>query len=165
MAQLSEAYREFLRKPFVASVATVSAEGEPQLSVVWIDVDGDDILFNTAEGRAKARNLHRNPAVAVLVVDPEDSYSVLSVRGRITEMAHEGADEHVDALAKKYTGADTFAGHSPAQQRVKVRIQVERVISEPEPADGAGGDGAGSGAAGSDPAGSDAAGASGASEA
>lgn len=137
MAELSEESLQFLRKSYVAHVATVSSAGEPQLSMVWVDVASDDILFNTAEGRAKARNLHRNPAVAVSVVDPSDSHNVLSVRGTVTEMTHDGADEHIDALAKEYLGTDSFPARNPADQRVKVRIRPDRILSEPaaDPAD------------------------------
>jgi PPOX class probable F420-dependent enzyme len=135
MAQLSKSSKEFLQKPYLAHIATVSATGRPQLSVVWVDVDGDDVVFNTAEGRAKSRNLHENPAVAVSVLDPADHYNLLLVQGTVVEMAHEGADEHIDFLAKKYLGADSYPFRDPAQQRVKVRIRVDKVLSEPRAED------------------------------
>jgi PPOX class probable F420-dependent enzyme len=130
--QLSPASKAFLRKPYVAEVATVGAmTGHPQLSVVWIDVDGNDILFNTNDGRHKAKNLQDSPSVAVVVVDPADSYNMLSVRGTVTEITTEGADEHIDFLTRKYTGADKFPGHEPGRKRVKVRIRPDRILAEP----------------------------------
>lgn len=132
MAQLSEASKRFLDRPYLAHIATVSESGKPQLTPVWVDRDGDDILFNTAEGRAKTENLRRNPAVAVSVLDPADHYNVLLVNGTVVEMAHEGADDHIEFLAHKYTGAG-FAGRTPDQQRVKIRIRVDKILSEPSP--------------------------------
>lgn len=135
MAKLSEASRKFLQKPYLAHIATVSTSGRPQLSVVWVDVDGDDILFNTAEGRAKPRNLHANPAVAVSVLDPQDHYNLLLVQGTVVEMTHEGADDHIDFLAKKYLGAESYPFRDPAQQRVIVRIRADKVLAEPRAGD------------------------------
>jgi PPOX class probable F420-dependent enzyme len=134
MAQLSEASKHFLERPYLAHIATVTPSGKPQLTPVWVDVDGDDILFNTAEGRAKAKDLHTNPAVAVSVLDPADHYNVLLVTGTVVEMAHDGADEHIEYLAHKYTGAP-FAGRVSGQQRVKVRIRVDKILSEPRGGD------------------------------
>jgi PPOX class probable F420-dependent enzyme len=131
MAQLSAASKDFLAKPYLAHIATVSSSGRPQLSVVWVDSDGDDIVFNTAEGRAKARNLHDNPSVAVSVLDPNDNYNLLLVQGTVVAMEHEGADEHIDFLAKKYLGAESYPFRNPAEQRVKVRIRPDKVLSEP----------------------------------
>jgi PPOX class probable F420-dependent enzyme len=102
------------------------------LSPVWIDVDGGDVLFNTAEGRAKTRHLRSNPNVAVSVVDPHDPYRVIALRGRATEITHEGADEHVDSLAKKYLGVDEFQGRTEGQQRVKIRIRPEWIAMQPD---------------------------------
>jgi PPOX class probable F420-dependent enzyme len=135
MAQLSEASRRFLERPYLAHVATVTPSGRPQLSPVWVDVDGDDILFNTAEGRAKTKDLRSNPTVALSVLDPADHYNVLLVTGTVVEMSPDGADEHIEQLAQKYTGAP-FAGRVPGQQRVKVRIRVDKVLSEPRAEDG-----------------------------
>jgi PPOX class probable F420-dependent enzyme len=131
-AQLSEESKAFLRKPYVAEIATIGATtGHPQLSVVWIDVDGNDILFNTNDERHKAKNLLQSPAVAVVVVDPADSHNMLSVRGTVTEITTEGADEHIDFLTHKYTGSDKFPGHEPGRKRVKVRIRPDRILAEP----------------------------------
>jgi PPOX class probable F420-dependent enzyme len=102
-------------------------DGSPQVSVVWVDLDGDAILVNSAEGRAKTRNARRDPRVALSIYDREDPYSELVLRGRVVELTHEGAKEHIDALAKKYLGKDVYPWHQPDQQRVILRIQVDAV--------------------------------------
>ena len=129
---LTEGAKQLLREPVLAHIATIDAEGRPNISPVWVDVDGDDVLFNTAEGRVKARNLHSNPNVAVSVVDPHDPHRVVALRGAVTEMTHEGADEHIDFLAKKYLGVEEFEDRTEGQQRVKIRIRPERIAMQPE---------------------------------
>jgi PPOX class probable F420-dependent enzyme len=108
-------------EPHLGFVATVMADGTPQITPVWVDRDGHDLRFNTARGRVKANNLERDPHVAVLVIDEADPYRWVSIRGT-AELLDEGADEHIDALATKYTGADSFKGRIPGQQRVIVKI-------------------------------------------
>jgi PPOX class probable F420-dependent enzyme len=129
---LTEGAKGLLREPVLAHIATIDAKGRPNLSPVWVDVEGDDVVFNTAEGRVKTKNLRANPNVAVSVVDPHDPYRVLALRGRVTEMAHDGADEHIDFLAKKYLGVDEFQGRVEGQQRVKIRIHPEWIAMQPE---------------------------------
>jgi PPOX class probable F420-dependent enzyme len=119
--------RALLQAPNFASLATTMTDGSPQASVVWIDVNGDDILVNTAEGRTKTENMRRDPRVAVCLFDRNDPYRQLMVRGHATTFTHDGADAHIDFLAKKYTGADVYAGHRPDQQRVIVRVAVDGV--------------------------------------
>jgi PPOX class probable F420-dependent enzyme len=119
--------RRLLQEPNFASLATAMADGSPQVSVVWIDLDGDDLLVNTAEGRTKTRNMRRDPRVAICLIHRREPYRQLMLRGRVTGFTHEGADAHIDFLAKKYTGADVYEGHRPDQQRVIVRIAVDAV--------------------------------------
>jgi len=114
----------------IATVATVDAEGRPQLTPVWIDRDGDDLVFNTAKGRAKQANLDRDPHVAVAIVDPDDAYNVLVVRGTV-ERSEEGADAHIDALAHKYLGVDSYPMRQPGEVRVKYRVRTDRVVMQP----------------------------------
>jgi PPOX class probable F420-dependent enzyme len=125
---LNDADRALLQAPNFASLATTMADGGPQASVVWIDVDGDDVLVNTAERRTKTENIRRDPRVAICLFDRNDPYRQLMLRGHVTGFTHEGADAHIDALAKKYTGADVYAGHRADQQRVIVRIAVDGVV-------------------------------------
>jgi PPOX class probable F420-dependent enzyme len=124
---LNDHDRAMLEAPNFASLATTMPDGAPQASVVWIDIDGDTILVNTAEGRTKTENMRRDPRVAICLFAQSDPYRQLMVRGHVTGFVHEGADAHIDALAKKYTGADVYAGHRPDQQRVIVRIEADGV--------------------------------------
>jgi PPOX class probable F420-dependent enzyme len=82
---LSPKARELIARPVLASLTTLNANGSPQVTPIWVDLDGDDLLFNTAEGRVKARNLHRDPRVAVSVIDPEDPYNVVALRGSVAD--------------------------------------------------------------------------------
>lgn len=119
--KLSPQELELLSEPQIATVATVMADGSPQLTPVWIDTDGEAVLFNTAKGRVKHRNLLRNPKVAVTVVDKNDFYRLVSVRGT-AEIVEQGADDHIDKLAKKYLGADSYPWRKEGEQRVIVRV-------------------------------------------
>lgn len=130
-AKLGEAAKALLREPVLAHVATLGPSGEPRVTPVWVDLDGDDVLINTAEGRVKAVDLHRNPAVALSVVDPSNAYRVVALRGHAVEMTHEGADEHIDFLAKKYLGVDSYPNRTAAEQRVKVRIRPAHISMQP----------------------------------
>jgi PPOX class probable F420-dependent enzyme len=124
---LNDADRAMLEARNFAHLATVMADGSPQVSVVWVDLDGDTILINSAEGRTKTRNVRRDPRVALSVYDQQNPYSELMVRGRVVELTHDGAKEHIDSLAKKYLGKDIYPWHQPDQQRVILRIEIESV--------------------------------------
>ena len=106
----------------MATIATVMPDGSPQATVVWIDTDGENVLFNTAEGRVKTNNLRRDPRVAVSVVNADNPYEQVTIRGRVTDMMHEGADDHINALAKKYLGLDEYPHRQPDERRVIVKI-------------------------------------------
>lgn len=94
-------------------------DGQPQATVVWATYDGEYIMFNTARGRQKERNLRERPQATVLVVDPENPYRYLEVRGR-AEITEEGAMEHIDVLAQQYAGVDSYYGNiAPAEDREK----------------------------------------------
>ncbi len=118
---LSDDEIKLLNERQLAQVATVMPDGSPQLTAVWVDTDGDAVIFNTAKGRVKHRNILRDPRIAVLVADKDDFYRTFSARGR-AELVEEGADEHIDALARKYLGADTYPFRSPDEERVIVRL-------------------------------------------
>lgn len=113
-------------KKAFAYVATVMADGTPQVTPVWVEYDGKHVIFNTAKGRVKERNLRRNPQVALSVADPANPYRYIQVRGR-AELTEEGADASIDRLAKKYLGADTYPYRQPGEQRIIVRITPESV--------------------------------------
>jgi PPOX class probable F420-dependent enzyme len=124
MSALTDEQARLLQEPNFATVATVNPDGSPQLSIVWIDWDGRHVLFNTAVGRVKPRNLERDPRVSVLVSDREDGYHWVAVRG-MAELTTEGADEHIDKLARKYTGQGWQA--KPGEQRLLCSFRPEHV--------------------------------------
>jgi PPOX class probable F420-dependent enzyme len=124
VADLTDEQARLLLEPNFATVGTVNPDGSPQLSIVWIDWDGEQVLFNTAAGRAKPRNLERDPRVSVLVSDRADGYRWVGVRGA-AKLTTDGADEHIDKLARKYTGKGWQP--KPDEQRLLVRVRPERV--------------------------------------
>ena len=127
MAELSDEARDFLEGKVFAHVATLMPDGSPQVSPVWIDHDETHVIFNTAEGRYKTENLEKDGRVALSMVDPENAYRHMLVRGSVAELTHDGADEHIDAMAKKYLGQDTYPFRQPGEVRVKVLIQPESI--------------------------------------
>ncbi|HSE84557.1 MAG TPA: PPOX class F420-dependent oxidoreductase [Thermodesulfobacteriota bacterium] len=110
-----------------ATVATLMPDGSPHASTVWIDTDGRHVVFNTSEGRIKTENLRREPRVAIAVTNSENPYQQLTVRGRVVEMTHEGADAHIDMLAKKYLGQDKYPFRGPGERRVIVKVAPDHV--------------------------------------
>jgi PPOX class probable F420-dependent enzyme len=128
MATLSEKAREFLQQPFVGEVTTLRRDGSPHTTVVWVDVDTNEVIFNTAVGRAKERHLRKDPRASLIVVDPQDPYKWVSVSGK-AELTTEGADAEIDKLAKKYLGKDEYPWRSPDEQRINVHIRPQRVDS------------------------------------
>lgn len=129
---LSPGAIKLLEEPQIAQLATVMADGAPQVTPVWIDVepDGGHLLINTAEGRLKSRNTEREPQVAVSVVDAKNPYRYAIVRGTIAERRHEGADAHIDKLAKKYLGVDSYPMRNAAEQRVILVIKPHHVLEQ-----------------------------------
>lgn len=106
-----------------AFMATVMADGTPQVTPVWFDTDGEDILINSAKGRTKDRNVAERPNVALAIMDPADPYRYIQVRGEVVEITTEGAEEHIRRLSRKYRGRDYVI---PAgEQRVTYRIRPE----------------------------------------
>jgi PPOX class probable F420-dependent enzyme len=126
MASLDEKARTFLEQPFVGEVTTLRADGSPHSTVVWVDVDSDVVMFNTAVGRAKEKHLRKDPRLALIVVDPENAYRWVALSGT-AELTTEGADDQIDKLAKKYLGQDEYPWRNPEEQRITVRIRPERV--------------------------------------
>jgi PPOX class probable F420-dependent enzyme len=125
MAKLTDKQAKLFLDKNLGVVATIRKDGTPQLTPTWIDYDGESILFNTAEGRAKPRNIRRDPRVTIFVQNPENPWQWISVTGP-AETTTEGAVEHIDKLAKKYVGRDTY-GVKPGEQRLIVRVRPERV--------------------------------------
>ncbi|MBB2914461.1 PPOX class probable F420-dependent enzyme [Streptosporangium becharense] len=130
MGKLSEEAKELLRQPIHAWVTTVRPNGSLHSTVVWVDVDGDDVVFNTAVGRAKERHLREDPRVSVSVLDPKDAFHLVSVSGK-ARLELDGADEVIDRLAGKYLGVETYPYRQPGEQRITVRVTPDEVIFSP----------------------------------
>jgi PPOX class probable F420-dependent enzyme len=127
MAKLPASHSDILHKTAFAHFATLMPDGTPQVSPVWVDEKDGIILINSAEGRTKDKNVHKNPAVAISACDPDNPYRMIAIRGRVVEITREGADEHIDAMAKKYMGKDKYPFRSPDEVRVIYKIQPEKV--------------------------------------
>ena len=124
---LPELAKQLAEAKNFATVATLMADGSPQASVVWLDTDGELLIFNTAEGRIKSRNMRRDPRVAIAVHNAEQPYQQAMIRGRVVEITADGADDHIDKLAKKYLGLDKYPYRQPGEQRLIVKIAAEKV--------------------------------------
>jgi PPOX class probable F420-dependent enzyme len=125
--QIPESHVELFKKPVVANLATLMPDGQPQVNPVWCDYDGTYIRVNSAKGRMKDKNMRARPQVTVLLVDPESVWHWVEVRGTVEEIAEEGADDHIDSLAKKYLGADSYPFRSDKEVRVMYKIKPTRV--------------------------------------
>ena len=125
---LSEKSRALIARPVLASLATLNPDGSPQITPLWVDLDGDDVVFNTAQGRKKARNLERDARVAVTVIDPDDQYNVVAFQGTVTDVTTDGADAHIDALAKKYLGVDSYPMRSDDEVRIRVTVRTDHIV-------------------------------------
>jgi PPOX class probable F420-dependent enzyme len=125
---LSEKARALIARPVLASLATLNPDGSPQITPLWVDLDGDDVVFNTAQGRKKARNLERDARVAVTVIDPDDQYNVVAFQGTVTDVTTDGADAHIDALAKKYLGVDSYPMRTDDEVRIRVTVRTDHIV-------------------------------------
>ncbi|XTZ17002.1 PPOX class F420-dependent oxidoreductase [Micromonospora echinospora] len=118
-----------LNEPQLAHVATIEADGTPHVTPVWVDTDGEHVIFNTAKGRVKHRNMERNPVVAISVSDRANDYRTLWIKGTV-EMTTEGADAHIDRMAKKYLDKDTYPFRKPGEERVIVKVTPTQRLSQ-----------------------------------
>ena len=122
MAAIPDKYLDLLQqKKAFANLATLMPDGSPQVTPVWFDYTGGVIRVNTAKGRVKARNLKVGSPVALSIMDPDEPYRYLQIRGRVRRAVEEGADAHIDSLAKKYLGKDKY----PFRQSGEVRVSYE----------------------------------------
>ena len=125
MPQLTDKQRQFIAEnPYVGTVTTLRPDGSPHSTIVWVDADDGVVTFNTAVGRAKERYLRQDSRAAITVIDPDNAYQWVSVSGP-AELTTEGAEEHIDKLARKYTGEGWRP--KPDERRLLVRVRPERV--------------------------------------
>lgn len=120
-------YRDIFDKKTFCYVATVGTNGMPQVTPVWCEFDGTHVVFNTARGRVKDKRLSKNPKVTLAASDPDNPYRYVQVQGRVAEITEQGADAHIDKMAKKYMGKDTYPGRKAGEVRMIVKVLPERV--------------------------------------
>ena len=113
-----------------AFLATIMPDGAPHVAPVWIDREGDTILVNTAMGRVKQRNVTREPRVALSIADQNNMYDKIVIHGRVVSQTLEGADAHIDKLAKKYIGKDKYPWRAPGERRVIIKIEPTQVLDQ-----------------------------------
>ena len=110
-----------------AHLGTVMKNGTPQVTPIWFSFDGENILLNSAKGRIKDRNMRARPHVALSILDPENPYRYLQIIGTITDVTEQGGDAHIDALAKKYLGKDSYPWKQPNEVRVNYNVRPDKV--------------------------------------
>jgi len=126
-ASIDARSRELLEAENFAHVATITRDGTPHVAVAWIDVDGDVVQVNSAEGRDWPANLRRDPRVTVVVANHENPYEYVTIKGEAVEITPEGADDHIDSLAKKYLDKDSYPFRVEDEVRLKIRIRPDQV--------------------------------------
>ena len=125
--KIPEPFKDLFAKVAYANLATVMPNGSPQVTPVWFDYDGDCLRINSAKGRVKDKNMRRDKRVALSIQDPDNAYRYLAVLGNVEEITEEGADAHIDSLAKKYLGKDKYPFRGPGEVRVIYKIRPEKV--------------------------------------
>lgn len=128
-AVIPDTFLDLFAKKAFAHLATLMPGGEPQVTPVWIDYDGERVVFNTAAGRQKDKNLQRDGRVSLSIADPDNPYRYLEVRGRVSERTMSGADSHIDKMAKKYLDKDKYPFRQPGEVRVIFKVTPERITS------------------------------------
>ncbi|GIU71484.1 MAG: PPOX class F420-dependent enzyme [Candidatus Nitrosocaldaceae archaeon] len=130
---LSEDIIKLLTDKNFAHLATLMKDGSPQVTATWIDYADGYVLINTVEGRVKHRNVSRDPRVALSIADSNNPYHMVAMRGRVIEQVYEGADEHIDKLAKRYLGLDKYPLRVTNEKRVILKIKPEQIYHQKPP--------------------------------
>jgi PPOX class probable F420-dependent enzyme len=126
---IPSSHLELFKKKAFANLATLMPDGDPQVTPVWVDYDGRYVVINTAENRQKDKNLSRDGRVSLSIMDPDNPYRYLEIRGKVVERTRDGADQHIDAMAKKYIDKDKYPFRQPGEVRVLYKIQPEHTTS------------------------------------
>jgi PPOX class probable F420-dependent enzyme len=128
MAAIPNEYLDLLeQKKAFAGLATVMPDGSPQVTPVWFDYKGGVIRVNSAKGRTKTRNMTEGALVALSIMDPDNPYRYMQIRGKVTRVTEEGASAHIDSLAKKYIDKDKYPWSRPGEVRVTFEITPQSV--------------------------------------
>ncbi len=128
--KIPASYRDLFKKRSFAHLATLMADGSPQVTPVWVDYDGEYVIVNTSRGRQKAINMERNGRVAIDIVDPDNPYRYVTIRGRVAEATEKGADQSIDQLSARYTGNPKYQNRTPGEVRVIFKIAPEHVKAQ-----------------------------------
>jgi PPOX class probable F420-dependent enzyme len=128
MEKIPQSHHDLFQKKAFGHLATIMEDGTPQVTPVWVDFDGEHVLVNTAKGRLKDRNVERTPYVAIDILDPDNPYRYLAVRGPVVAMQEEGAREHINELSRRYTGNYPYRGPQ-SETRVILKIATEHVLA------------------------------------
>jgi PPOX class probable F420-dependent enzyme len=124
---LDDRDRQLLEAPNFCHVATLRADGSPHVVPVWVHVEGDRVVMNSAEGRVWPSNLDRDPRATLTIPNWSNPYEYLTIRGHLAEKTTEGADEHIDFLAKKYLGVDEYPARQAGEVRVKIYVEPDGI--------------------------------------
>lgn len=128
-AEIPAHFRDLLETKAFAHLATLMPDGSPQVTPVWVDLHDGYVRVNSAKGRMKDKNMRRDRRVSLSILDPQNPYRYLEIRGKVVGITEVGADAHIDALAKKYLGLDTYPNRQPGEQRVMYKIEPQRFSS------------------------------------
>jgi PPOX class probable F420-dependent enzyme len=123
---IPESHQDLLGSTALAHVATIGPKGEPQSNPVWFDWDGEHVMFSQTRTSQKYRNLHRDPRIALSIVDPDDPFRYLEVRGAVERIEEDANLAFINAMVKKYQGVDEYRNHRPGDERVVVLVRPER---------------------------------------
>lgn len=124
---IPESFKDLFEKKAFAHLATLMKDGSPQVTPVWCDFDGALVWVNSAKGRVKDKNMRRDERVALSIQDPDNAYRYMEIRGEVAEITEDGADAHIDRLAKKYLGKDRYPYRAPGELRVIYKIRPTKV--------------------------------------
>ena len=127
--QALEKYSDLFKKKAFANLSTLMKDGSPQVTPVWCDFDGEHVRVNSARGRVKDNNIRRDPRVALAIVDPENPYRYMEIRGKVVEVTEKGADDHINSLSEKYLGNPVYPFRQPGEVRVLYKIEPQKVSS------------------------------------
>jgi PPOX class probable F420-dependent enzyme len=133
VAEIPESHAHILESKALLYLALTQKDGSPQVSPVWFDTEDGLIRINSVKGRLKDKIMRARPAVAAAIVDPENIFTWIQIRGSVVEITEEGADAHIDKLAKKYLGVETYRNRTAGQVRVLYKIRPEKVFTMAPP--------------------------------
>jgi PPOX class probable F420-dependent enzyme len=125
-ATVPESHKDLLQKPAFGAFTTLMPDGSPQTTPVWVDFDNGKVIVNTALGRQKDKNVRHDPRVAITLIDPQNPYRYLEIRGHVDEITEDGAEKHIDKMAKKYLDKDKYPWGRPGEKRVLLKVSPDK---------------------------------------